>query len=256
MENIFYNKIINFRKYEKEYSKSIIENIKSKNMGCKAAYIPSFIPEKPVDYIFIGMEPSFGWWAKDEEIANDMVGKGFVNFLWSIEDFLFHFTINKFLSSNYYITDISKIAMTVENANVLRKEMYPKWIEHLKKEIDIVGSENKKIIFIGRQVESWLLDYMKDYDVKGRIVHFSRQAGRTRKSIAEENMDEYIKFCSSNDFSEERIKAYTYTLLKHYMSNDELIDKVYKKIKERSDFMTDSRKRFIFAYYKYFSLMK
>jgi hypothetical protein len=248
--------IIEFRNYEKSYSSIIISNLKEKYPNCKAAYLPSFSPKKTVDYIFIAMEPSFGWWARTEEIAEDMVNKGFVNFLWSIQDFLFHFAINNFLSEDYYITDISKIAMTTEYANILRKEMYPRWIEHLKKEVDIFGAKNRKILFIGGQVEAWLYDKFNTNEVIGRVIHFSQQATGARKKIAYENHEEYLDFCNENDLSSKRIKEFTYYTLRRYLSNDELINHVFKKINGREDFMTESRKQFIFCYYKVFKQIK
>ena len=51
-----------------------------------------------------------------------MINEGFRNFLWSIEDFLFHYSIYHYLSPNYYITDISKVAVKTKIANETRKK--------------------------------------------------------------------------------------------------------------------------------------
>src|SRR5438105_177291 len=73
-------------------------------------------PEGPADYILIGMEPSLGWWARDADEARQKVEAGFRNFLFSVEDFILHLCVRRYLcgaGKRYHITDLSKGAMLV-----------------------------------------------------------------------------------------------------------------------------------------------
>src|SRR5581483_6448975 len=82
-------------------------------------YLPNFTPSGPVDAVLIGMEPSLGRWARTSSEAAAKIAAGFRNFMWSPEDFILHYAARRSLCSRagtYHITDISKGAMTVENA--------------------------------------------------------------------------------------------------------------------------------------------
>src|SRR4051794_40504440 len=73
-------------------------------------FLPNPEPPGPADYIFIGMEPSLGRWARSPEEARAKVDAGFRNFVFSIEDFILHFCIKQCLCESgqrYHITDLS-----------------------------------------------------------------------------------------------------------------------------------------------------
>lgn len=54
-------------------------------------------PDRPVDYVFICMEPSLGRWAQKPDELAARVEAGSCNFVNSLEDFLFHFSVRKYL---------------------------------------------------------------------------------------------------------------------------------------------------------------
>ena len=79
-------------------------------------FLPNPEPSGPADYVLICMEPSLGWWARTADHAKARVDAGFRNFLFSIEDFILHFCVRRYLCAaeqRYHITDISKGAMLV-----------------------------------------------------------------------------------------------------------------------------------------------
>lgn len=157
-------------------------------------YLPNVKPKHMVDYIFVGMEPSFGW-AKSVEDGEKKVEKGFRNFRTS-EDAkstlnLLKLSINRFLlrcGETYHLTDVSKGAMPVKRAEIDREKRYKEWYPLLLKEIDVVGKPGASIIAIGKKVEK----YLRRNDLEGKtgrrlhnVMHYSANAGRWRKREAE-----------------------------------------------------------------------
>ena len=107
-----------------------------------SVYLPNFMPTGPVDYVFIGMEPSLGAWASSLEKAKAKIAAGFRNFMWSMEDFILHTSARHYLcepGQTYYVTDISKGAMSVKRANLDRTVRYERWFPLLVQEIDLVA---------------------------------------------------------------------------------------------------------------------
>jgi hypothetical protein len=56
-------------------------------------FLPNPEPPGPVEHVFICMEPSLGSWARSLEEARAKVEADFRNFVFSIEDFILHFSI-------------------------------------------------------------------------------------------------------------------------------------------------------------------
>jgi len=80
-------------------------------------FLPNPEPDGPVQYVLICMEPSLGWWACSAGHARSRVEAGFRNFLFSIEDFIVHFSARRYLcgpEERYHITNLSKEAMLVD----------------------------------------------------------------------------------------------------------------------------------------------
>lgn len=159
-------------------------------------YLPFPEPENRVDYIFVGMEPSFGRWAKTPEEAEDKIEGGFRNgapprFTRCIKQFLCQ------RGETYHLTDMSKGAMLVKVAGRDRKGRWEEWYPLLLKEIEIVGKPGTPVIAIGREVENFL----KQRDLKGRpfyaVPHYSYQNGRLFKREAEKDREGYEKFTKS-----------------------------------------------------------
>ncbi len=159
-------------------------------------YLPFKEPESQVDYIFVGMEPSFGRWATSIEEAKKKIARGFRNgaparFTRSIKRFLCQ------PGETYHLTDVSKGAMPVKAAALNRERRYKEWYPLLLKEIEIVGKPGAPVIAIGKDVENFL----KQRDLKGRpfyaVPHYSYQNGRLFKREAEKDCEGFKKFTKS-----------------------------------------------------------
>jgi hypothetical protein len=102
-------------------------------------FLPNPEPPSPVHYVLICMEPSLGWWAQSADHARSRVEAGFRNFLFSIEDFILHFCVRRYLcgpAERYHMTDFSKGAMLVDRAGLARIQRYDRWYALLQEEID------------------------------------------------------------------------------------------------------------------------
>jgi hypothetical protein len=122
-------------------------------------FLPNPEPEGPVHYVFICMEPSLGRWARSADEARSKVEAGFRNFLYSIEDYIFHFSIRRYLcksTERYHITDLSKGAMLVQRAGPAREDRYDRWYPLLEDEINLVATPNACIVAVGKIVSRYL----------------------------------------------------------------------------------------------------
>ena len=133
-------------------------------------YLPCAEPKSQVDYIIVGMEPSFGW-AKDIEDAEQKIREGAHNYAWPDNEkepvSLFMLAIRQFLckqEQTYHLTDISKGAMPGRLADLDRDRRYEEWYPLLLKEIEIVGKPSAPVIAVGKKVETFL----KKRDLKGK----------------------------------------------------------------------------------------
>lgn len=159
-------------------------------------YLPFEEPRSRADYIFVGMEPSFGPWADNIEDAENKIAKGFRNgaparFTRSIERFLCQ------PGETYHLTDMSKGAMLVKVADLDRERRYREWYPLLLQEIEIVGKSCAPIIAIGREVE----EFLKKRDLKGRtlytIPHYSFNASASIKREADQDSEGFKAFQES-----------------------------------------------------------
>ena len=110
------------------------------------------------------------------------------NFSYSLEDFILHFCVSKYLcqgEQTYYLTDLSKGAMHVKDADAERRQRYERWFPLLKDELlQVVGKPGEtRLIAIGDYVSNFL----KRKDLCARIegvLHYSaRAAGHREKKI-------------------------------------------------------------------------
>lgn len=111
-------------------------------------YLPNFTPTGPVDAVLIGMEPSFGWWARTPAEAGQKIAAGFRNFMWSPEDFILHHAARRSLcpaGETYHIADISKGAMTVKRAHIDRRARYARWAALLDEELRLVAKRQRRV---------------------------------------------------------------------------------------------------------------
>ena len=100
--------MVSFTENYEELEHSFRQQVKKD--GDDSIYLPTIHPTECVDFLFIGMEPSLGHWAKDLEEAREKIRLGFKDFSYSILDFILHFCINQYLcydGSKYHITNIN-----------------------------------------------------------------------------------------------------------------------------------------------------
>ena len=169
-------------------------------------YLPCVKPKNMVDYIFVGMEPSFGW-ADSVEDGERKVEEGFTNFGASTppDDAkhpldLLKLSMKRFLcqpGETYFLTDVSKGAMPVEMAGIDRKQRYEEWYPLLLEEIGIVGKPGAPIIAIGKDVYNFLRQSGLEEGTGRRlydVVHYSPQAVRAWKTEYDRDQEGFEEF--------------------------------------------------------------
>ena len=166
-------------------------------------YLPCVEPTDQVDYILVGMEPSFNW-ANSIENAEKKIAGGSRNFGRPGNQkeplALFMLSIERFLCQSgetYHLTDVSKGAMPVAVAALDRDRRYEEWYPLLLEEIAIVGKPGAPVVAIGKEVERFL--QRRDLEgTTGRtlyaVQHYSLQASRYYKEEAERDPDGFERF--------------------------------------------------------------
>ena len=162
-------------------------------------YLPCVEPESWVDFVIVGMEPSFAW-ANSIEDARDKIQGGFRNFSHSGRKLsgkesdtlsLFLLSIDRYLlqpGQTFHITDVSKGAMPVSVAALDRDRRYEEWYPLLLEEIAIVGKPDAPVIAIGKQVEAFLQRHDLQRETSRPLFgvrHYSMQASSSWKREAE-----------------------------------------------------------------------
>ena len=155
-------------------------------------YVPNIAPNRPVDYVFICMEPSLGEWAGDRENAQKRLKAGFRNFIDGYNTQLLHFAIRKYLckkDQRYHITDLSKGAMLVKDAGEDRVKRYDDWYPLLLEEIKLVASPQAKIFAVGAHVNKFL--ECRGFPSKTTLlIHYSGNAvGHWNKAVTKYKED-------------------------------------------------------------------
>ena len=211
-----------------------------------SVYLQNFMPAAPVDYVFIGMEPSLGAWASSPEKARAKIAAGFRNFMWSLEDFILHMSARQYLcepGQTYYVTDISKGAMSVKKANRDRAGRYKRWFDLLKQEIELVAKPNATVIPVGQAVAKNLraLGFSRALDP---ILHYSGQASRARRAAIVGHEEAFRAFTSSVTL-DTIVTAASVTLRENDIPPS-LIDSTLARIGRAQ--LTESRMCLLFAY--------
>ena len=151
-------------------------------------------PSGPVDSIFICMEPSLGRGSPDEVRAE--VEAGARNFVNSMEDFLLHFSIRRYLGGTYHITDFSKGAMLVSRAGVARTERYDRWYGLLLEEVDLVAAPGAVVFSVGGAVARHLR--LRGFPRPFRtLLHYSGLAARARSAGIVGHEDAFEQFSAT-----------------------------------------------------------
>jgi hypothetical protein len=209
-------------------------------------FLPNIPPLKPVDFIFIAMEPSLKRWAKSCQDAQIQIASGFKNFLFSIEDFILHFCIRTFLcreGQTYHLTDLSKGAMSVERAIRNKRERYDRWYPLLKEEIALVGKPNVKIFAIGKQVENFLRTKRFEH-LTGTLLHYSSQASGYRGKPIQGREREFKQFAATVELN--AVAQVAQDVLAEARVSDSTTWKILARIRKSN--LSHSRKELIFGY--------
>ena len=146
-------------------------------------FLPNPEPPGPVEHVFICMEPSLGGWARSPAEARAKVEAGFRNFVFSIEDFILHFSIRQYLlrpGQRYYITDLSKGAMLVMRAGVARTQRYDRWYRLLSEEVDLVAASGARVFAVGGKVAEYLSG--RSFRPFTKVIHYSGLARAARSA--------------------------------------------------------------------------
>lgn len=162
-------------------------------------YLPNPEPDVPVQYVLICMEPSLGHWARSADLARSRVEAGFRNFLASIDTMILHFCVRRYLcgpAERYHITDLSKGAMLVDRAGLVRVQRYDRWYELLQEEIDIVATPDAGIVAVGNVVSEHLerRGFRRPFT---RVIHYSGQAAHARSAGIRDREDQFRAFKDS-----------------------------------------------------------
>jgi len=210
-------------------------------------FVPNPQPDAPVQHVLICMEPSLGRWARSAHQARSKVEAGFRNFLFSIEDFILHFCVRRYLCKSgerYHITDLSKGAMLVDRARTERTERYERWYPLLEDEIDLVATPNAAIVAVGKVVHQYLKRKRLRRPLKIGIIHYSGQAGRARIAGVEGHEDPFQAFRDS--VSLEDLVATAGDVVRSSGVPVEIGDETLSRL--RTSQLTTSRQQLIFIY--------
>ena len=158
------------------------------DFGLSSTLLRNIRPEGPVDFVLVAKEPSLSGGKLREEDRN---------FSSSIEDFILHYCVKEYLCKDketYYLTDLSKGAMSVEKASDDSLRRYESWYPLLKEELRIVAKPGKtRIIAIGNDAEDFLSSKNLCEDVE-KVLHYSWRATRHREKAIQYWTDSFSEF--------------------------------------------------------------
>ena len=217
-------------------------------------FLPNPEPEGPVGFVLVCMEPSLGRWASTPDQARAKVESGFRNFLSSVEDFIFHFCIHRYLcgpDQRYHITDLSKGAMLVERAGVARVQRYDRWYALLEEEIDLVAAPDAGIVAVGGVVSQYLArrGFRRPFV---QVIHYSGQAARARSAFIVGREDAFEALRDS--VSLEDVVATATVVLSSARVPDEERERTMSRLLRAE--LSTSRQQLIFNYKVAFEAMR
>lgn len=217
-------------------------------------FLPNPEPLGPVRYVLICMEPSLGRWARMAGDAKFRVEAGFRNFLFSIDDFILHFCVRRYLCESeerYHITDLSKGAMLVNRAGLARAQRYERWYKLLLEELDLCANASTGIVAVGNVVTQHL-KRQRFPRLFTQVIHYSSQAGAARSAGV---------VCREGDFQAfrgsvllEDIVATAEAALKAAHTPSQIRDETLSRLAKSQ--LTTSRQQLIFNYKMAFERMR
>lgn len=220
-------------------------------------YLPNMKPSGKVEFVLLAMEPSFSRWAEDARDAKMQIRAGFRNFIYSYEDFILHYAVRKFLCDSkekYHLTDISKGAMPVRQANNNRVQRYLRWLPLLKDEINLVSTKGTQTICVGTSPYRFLSNHGNDRGLYSDycILHYSQNAAAYRVGAVDADPRGFEEF-TKKDLGEE-LRENARSLLNEYGIPERFRVKALKRIHPRK--LTPSRTALLFTYMKEFKEIK
>jgi hypothetical protein len=145
------------------------------------------------------MEPSLGEWARNRDDAESRLKAGFRNFLDGYETMILHFAIRNYLcrkNQRYHITDLSKGAMLVRDAEKDPIQRYKNWYPLLIEEIELVASDHGIVFAVGSKVAQFLKKQNFPRPAT-RLIHYSDRAASHRDIIVQEHEENFKLFQST-----------------------------------------------------------
>ena len=187
---------------EREFQEQVEND--DKDLDIESSYLPNLVPNGPVDYVLIAMEPSTGVPGKG---GNDTLRIP-RNFTWSVEDFILHYCVRNYLcegQETYHLTDLAKGSMTIRLANKQRQSRYERWYPLLEKELQLMAKpEGIRLIAIGKVVAGFL-NRKSTFKEVDRILHYTRTAARHRDREIEPWSEQFSAYSRSiNDENSQR----------------------------------------------------
>jgi hypothetical protein len=216
-------------------------------------YLPNFTPSGPVDAVLVGMEPSLGRWARTPAEADRKIAAGFRNFMWSPEDFILHWAARRTLipsDGTYHITDVSKGAMPVRQANVHRRARYARWMALLDEEIGLVAKPDARIVAIGGQVGRLLKRNKAGRNVTC-VMHYGAWA-RARDAEVEGQEAAFLEFADT--LSMQDIVDVADEVLRENSVPDALSAETIARLGKAQ--LSESRKKLAFIYSRVFARIR
>jgi len=209
-------------------------------------FLPNPEPSKPVDYVFVCMEPSLGRWAGSADEAREKVDAGFRNFVSSMENSILHFCIRRYLCEREQLcmTDISKGAMLVKRASAARRERWNRWWPLLKDELDLVAKPDAGIFAVGRPVADYLRRHGRAFT---HLIHYSGLAGQARRTAILGHEAEFEAWKKMDSVSLPDVLAKAADVLCEAAVPASVRDETLTRLANRQP-LSESEQQLIFAY--------
>ena len=183
-----------YAKLEEEFRHRVAMD--EERWGIDSVYLPTVMPNGPVDFVLVAMEPSMG--TKSKEETQGWIDEGGRNFCNSTEDFILHFCARNYLCRNgetYHVTDLAKGAMPTKAKAAGNAGKYEDWYPLFEEELGLIAKPNARIISIGKAVGQFLSEKgLHGHDCT--ILHYSPQAIRHRRRAIVGREAEYARFAS------------------------------------------------------------
>ena len=178
------------------------------------------------------------------------------NFCGSIYDFIFHYCIRNYLckeDQTYYLTDLSKGAMSVKQATATSRETYKRWYPLLVEELNLMAkSEGTHIIAIGRKVQTFLRK-RTEFERIDWVSHYSRNATPYKIKAIQPCINEFPGFAETLNFDD--VLNTTEDVLNRAGYSEASREDKHRKLLKGARF-TNARKKSVFCYKKRFEELK